>query len=737
MFKEVYDTNSNGIVDKAELALEANHAASADNATNATHADSASNADNATTAETANYALVAKSIETSPDFNAVTEEQINYWNSKQNALGFNPENIANKGLPNGYVPLNDDSKIDSTFLYDPRWETIANRPTSSVIDIDDAVSKKHAHSNKVTLDRISENPDGMPIWNLQEWPYAGDMKKSIYDANDDGVVDRASTSDHVAWRNISNKPISEASDIDDAVNRKHSHNNLDSLDLLTKDDNNLPLWDNRTWPYDMSQSMYDRDKDGVIDEASYARSTKWDNITERPASTVEDIDSAVESKHVHDNINTLNVLNKNLTEDRLTFNGKEIAFKEDINATTPITIGDTVTARFSIDIDTDDNAIQLVNDKAFPEPNMYYGTDSNQNRGFHKLPDTKFTGVNSIKIDSLGRTSLENDNPMPDANMYYGTNSEGVRGYYNLPDITVTPAPLTSIDPELIVQDETHRFITDEQLNQISEIKEAIDNMGVSTYDDDAVTVSMTRQCAISLPPAFFVLDGSDLILKATPDRPAILSFSYGKNKEIVRELTNNLTLPNVPSIINAGIAYIFLFIDKDSKEIKVSKSPYKPIYSTSMPHELDIGRYWFNINNYTMYVSNGNTYLPAEEPTLFIGEVSSYNNKASVIIYACNGIYDSGWFNVNYSTTYNKNHNLGTDMVSITAYRGLDGVNLGEFAFAIHGGSTIMDNTPFGDRVSRITDMSVQTTRYNKMQYSDTIYAGSNQHRVIVKRLW
>lgn len=38
------------------------------------------------------------------------------WNGKQNSLGFTPESITNKGLANGYVPLDSSSKIASIYL---------------------------------------------------------------------------------------------------------------------------------------------------------------------------------------------------------------------------------------------------------------------------------------------------------------------------------------------------------------------------------------------------------------------------------------------------------------------------------------------------------------------------------------------------------------------------------------------------------------------------------------------
>lgn len=40
------------------------------------------------------------------------------WDGKQNALGYTPENAANKGAASGYTPLNSSSKIDLTYLPD-------------------------------------------------------------------------------------------------------------------------------------------------------------------------------------------------------------------------------------------------------------------------------------------------------------------------------------------------------------------------------------------------------------------------------------------------------------------------------------------------------------------------------------------------------------------------------------------------------------------------------------------
>ena len=45
------------------------------------------------------------------------------------------------------------------------WSDITNKPTSSVADIDDAVSKRHNHTNKTELDKIGENANELFTYN--------------------------------------------------------------------------------------------------------------------------------------------------------------------------------------------------------------------------------------------------------------------------------------------------------------------------------------------------------------------------------------------------------------------------------------------------------------------------------------------------------------------------------------------------------------------------------------------
>lgn len=107
----------------------------------------------------------------------VTDTQISTWTGKQSALGFTPENVANKGQVNGYAELGSDGKIPSSQL-----------PT---------IPEGHTHINKAVLDKIAGGVE--TSYDLDTFVTdaqladlgAGDMLKSVYDTDNDGIVDNA------------------------------------------------------------------------------------------------------------------------------------------------------------------------------------------------------------------------------------------------------------------------------------------------------------------------------------------------------------------------------------------------------------------------------------------------------------------------------------------------------------------------------------------------------------------
>lgn len=77
-----------------------------------------------------------------------------------------------------WIKISEYESLDVTFS----WDQLQNKPASLVEDIDDAVTKKHDHTNKSVLDRIGEDAtgkftfDNLPIvgstpfvWTTEEW----------------------------------------------------------------------------------------------------------------------------------------------------------------------------------------------------------------------------------------------------------------------------------------------------------------------------------------------------------------------------------------------------------------------------------------------------------------------------------------------------------------------------------------------------------------------------------------
>ena len=120
MLKADYDSDGDGIVDRAK---------------------------EAESAETAEKADVADTLTAIQDGSArlVTQDQVDNWDAKQDQLEFTPENVENKGAANGYAPLNENGKIPSEYLDNNNerieWDNISNKPASSATDIDNAVGK--------------------------------------------------------------------------------------------------------------------------------------------------------------------------------------------------------------------------------------------------------------------------------------------------------------------------------------------------------------------------------------------------------------------------------------------------------------------------------------------------------------------------------------------------------------------------------------------------------------------
>ena len=238
----------------------------------------------------------ASMITESTEKRFVSDSEKTSWNNK--------EDKSNKGQPNGYAGLDANAKVplsqlpdvsksqthvvfDSTernaitgmlagdkafetstgnsYIYDGSdwqvlaqadwenvnldWNNITNAPSSSQSDIDDAVDIRHEHTNKSTLDKITDT--GLETsYDLAQFVTQsdlgnagyGDMLKSVYDTNNNGKVDVAEEAESVPWDGVIGKPSTFP-----PANHSHDANEIsESSDKRFVSDEQISTWDTKT-----------------------------------------------------------------------------------------------------------------------------------------------------------------------------------------------------------------------------------------------------------------------------------------------------------------------------------------------------------------------------------------------------------------------------------------------------------------------------------------------------------
>ena len=105
-----------------------------------------------------------------------------------------------------------------------------------------------------------------------------------------------------------------------------------------------------------------------------------------------------------------------------------------------------------------------------------------------------------------------------------------------------------------------------------------------------------------------------------------------------------------------------FLFVDRNANNggLTFGSTILPPNYIPGGTNSTTLAQHTFNIQSMTMYIGNGSTATSVQR--VFVGEVNtSISGVSSVVVYALQGSYDSGYFAVAASTTYLKNHNIGS----------------------------------------------------------------------------
>lgn len=185
------------------------------------------------------------------------------------------------------------------------WEGLEGKPSSSVGDIDDAVSKRHEHTNKEHLDKISDS-GGKPTYNGSKLPTIVDGIASgniIVSDGTNGLKDSGVTTDSIT----------------ETVSKSHDHTNKDTIDKFTEDS---------------GKPVYDGNKVATIAPSivdGNLVSADGNNGLKDSGLKTDDISAAITNKHTHTNKTVL---------DELTNTGDNIFYKNKrINSVAYVEIG--------------------------------------------------------------------------------------------------------------------------------------------------------------------------------------------------------------------------------------------------------------------------------------------------------------------------------------------------------------------------------------------------------------
>ena len=104
-----------------------------------------------------------------------------------------------------------------------------------------------------------------------------------------------------------------------------------------------------------------------------------------------------------------------------------------------------------------------------------------------------------------------------------------------------------------------------------------------------------------------------------------------------------------------------YLFSDRNTGTgvITYVASTLAPIYGYGIAKSIVNGQHTYRIDEGVMYVGNGSVAMAVQR--VCIGEcVTGPSTVTSVVTYALQGLYDSGWFAIGVGATYSKTHNIG-----------------------------------------------------------------------------
>lgn len=242
-----------------------------------------------------------------------------------NALGFTPENVMNKGISGGYVPLGSDGKIASIYLppaltdnysksdVDNLLSNLQNTLTTLINQEASTARSAESGIDQDLQDHISNTTSHITQQEKDDWNAKLDS---------DDIID---LQNHVANQDIhvtqQEKDKWNGADVSYFANSKEELPKDDSVQIGNRGYVRTSQPD--VEPVTLETYLFNGTDWIQTEFGELALSIDWVNIINKPNSQVTEIDNAVRKAHIHTNKNVLDNLGQTI-DGNLIFNGKEV-----------------------------------------------------------------------------------------------------------------------------------------------------------------------------------------------------------------------------------------------------------------------------------------------------------------------------------------------------------------------------------------------------------------------------
>lgn len=266
-------------------------------------------------------------------------------------------------------------------------------------------------------------------------------------------------------------------------------------------------------------------------------------------------------------------------------------------------------------------------------------------------------------------------------------------------------------------------------------------DIDVAGLDDIAAALSgikvapPSRQTCLSGPVdsnGFAAFGGSTGTTTVTASGTLIVTAAGGFSATGSVDRIGSITNPSWTGASTNGTMYAYLDVAADGT-CTPGLSTAAPVYIPGGTPSITNGVFTFDYTKYIGYLGNGAS-APATY-RVYVGQFTVAGGVVTAITwYQLNGQYDTGRFSITSSTTYTKNHNIGTDSLIITNLIATSGGAWAQAFFLFSAGY-------YGTILAALTSTSIALRTQDGMlgpsSTTNGIPTTYNEARIILKRSW